>query len=409
MKRKGVFLLLMMTITVLLSSCWSKKELTDLAIVSAVGIDKTKDGRYHLTLQIINPGNVAGGLQGGGGGTQSPPVTIYSTSGDNLAEASRRASGRISRRLYYAHTNLVVVGEKLAREEGINTLMDAMDRDPEFRATSSLVIANGSTAADLVKTLTSVDKIPANKILKTLEFTQRKWGENIKVSLQDVMKGLETSGGSTLVSGFRLVGNPQQAQRLDNLQESAPEATLRASGIAVLKQGKLVDWLYGKPARGTVWILDKIQGTDININWEGKKEAIAYQTVRQKTSVSAQVKNGQPHISIHTRVEGDLGEMEVPVDITNPKVITKIEQSVRKEIKKELKTAIERAQKNKTDILGFGEVVHRSRPNQFKKLKSEWNNVYFPKLDVNITVEAYVRRSGLRNKSFLSGIKENQK
>ncbi|MGX4607998.1 Ger(x)C family spore germination protein [Priestia sp. JNUCC 25] len=409
MKRKGAFLLLLMTMMVLLSSCWSKKELTDLAIVSAMGVDKTKGGKYHLTFQIINPGNVAGGMQGGGGGAQSPPITIYSASGDNLVEASRRASSRISRRLYYAHTNLVVVGEKLAKEEGLNLLIDAFDRDPEFRTTAGVVIANHSTAADLVKTLTPVDKIPANKVLKTLEFTERKWGENVKVSLQDIMMGLESPGGGTVVSGFRLVGNHKQARMLDNLQESAPEATLHASGIAVLKKGKLVDWLYGKPARGTVWILDKIQGTDINIDWEGKKEAIAYQTVRQKTSVSAQVKNGQPHISVHTRVEGDISEMDVPVDITNPKVITKIEQSVKKEIKKELKKAIERAQKNKTDILGFGEVVHRTRPNQFKKLKMEWNGVYFPKLDVDITVEAYVRRAGLRNKSFLSGVKENQK
>ncbi|PGR10959.1 spore gernimation protein KC [Priestia megaterium] len=395
--------------TLFLTSCWSKKELTDLAIVAAMGLDKTKDGRYHITLQIINPGNVAGGMQGGGGGTQSPPITIYSASGNNIVEASRRASSRISRRLYYAHTNLVVVGEKLAKEEGLDTLIDGLDRDPEFRNTSTIVIANHSTAADLVKTLTPVDKIPANKILKTLEFTQRKWGENVKTSLQDVMTSLESPGRGTVVSGFHLVGNPQQAQKLDNLQESAPAATLRASGIAVLKQGKLVDWLYGKPARGTVWILNKIQGTDININWEGKKEAIAYQTVRQKTSISSQVKNGQPHIFVHTRVEGDLGEIEVPVDITNPKVIKEIEQSVSKEIKKELGTAVERAQKNKTDILGFGEVIHRSRPKQFKRLKQEWNDVYFPKLNVDITVEAYIRRAGLRNKSFLSGLKENQK
>ncbi|PEW08854.1 spore gernimation protein KC [Priestia megaterium] len=409
MKRKGVFLLLILTITLFLTSCWSKKELTDLAIVAAMGLDKTKDGRYHITLQIINPGNVAGGMQGGGGGTQSPPITIYSASGNNIVEASRRASSRISRRLYYAHTNLVVVGEKLAKEEGLDTLIDGLDRDPEFRNTSTIVIANHSTAADLVKTLTPVDKIPANKILKTLEFTQRKWGENVKTSLQDVMTSIESPGKGTVVSGFRLVGNPQQAQKLDNLQESAPAATLRASGIAVLKQGKLVDWLYGKPARGTVWILDKIQGTDINIDWVGKKDAIAYQTVRQKTSVSAQVKNGKPHISVHTRVEGDIGDIEVPVDITNPKVITEIEQFVSKEIKKELVTAVERAQKNKTDILGFGEVIHRSRPKQFKRLKQEWNDVYFPKLNVDITVEAYIRRAGLRNKSFLSGLKENQK
>ncbi|MEH7683409.1 Ger(x)C family spore germination protein, partial [Priestia megaterium] len=75
---------------------------------------------------------------------------------------------------YYAHTNLLVVGEKMATEEGLDTLIDALDRDPEFRNTSSLVIANHSSAADLVKTLTPVDKIPANKVLKTLEFTERK-------------------------------------------------------------------------------------------------------------------------------------------------------------------------------------------------------------------------------------------
>ncbi|CAK8583521.1 MULTISPECIES: Ger(x)C family spore germination protein [Priestia] len=406
MKRKGILLLLMTTMTLLLSSCWSKKELTDLAIVSAMGVDKTKDGRYTVTLQIINPGNVAGGLVGGGG-TQSPPVTIYWDSGDNLVEASRRASSRISRRVYYAHTNLLVIGEKLAREDGINVLIDAFDRDPDFRANATMVIANHTSAADLVKTLTPVDKIPANKVLKTLEFTERKWGENVKVSLQDVMMGLESPGGKAVVGGFRMIGDYKQARRLENLQESAPEATLRASGIAVLKRGKLVDWLYGKTARGTVWILDKIQGTDINIDWGGKKEAIAYQTVRQKTSLSAQIKNGKPHISVHTRVEGDIGEMEVPVDITNPNVITKIEQSVRQEIKKELKKAIERAQKDKTDIFGFGEVIHQSRPNEWKKIKPEWNDVYFPKSKVDITVEAYVRRAGLRNKSFLSGVKEN--
>ncbi|WP_243658088.1 Ger(x)C family spore germination protein [Priestia megaterium] len=344
----------------------------------------------------------------GGGGSLSPPITIYSASGDNLVEASRRASGTISRRLYYAHANLVVIGEKLAREEGVNELVDAMDRDPEFRNTTTMIIANHSTAADLVKTLTPVDKIPANKVLKTLEFTQRKWGETVKLTLQQVMEGLQSPGEETIVAGFRLVGNHEKAQKLENLQESAPESTLRASGIAVLRKGKLIDWLYGGTARGTVWILDEIQGTDINIDWAGKKEAIAYQTVRQKTSVSAQVKNGQPRISIHTRVEGDIGEMEVPVDITNPKVIRKIELSLRKEIKKELEKAIKHAQKEKADIFGFGEVIHRSRPNEWKKIKPRWSDVYFPKLNVDVTVEAYVRRSGLRNKSYLSGVKENQ-
>jgi spore germination protein KC len=408
MKHKLVFLIVLMTIPVLLSGCWSKKELTDLAIVAAMGIDKTEDGKYAVTLQIINPGNVAGGMRGGGGGTQSPPVTIYSATGNNLVEASRRASSKISRRLYYAHTNLVVIGENLAREEGLAVIIDGIDRDHEFRITTTMVITHQSTAEELVKTLTPVDKIPANKVLKTLEFSQKKSGKSIKTSVQEVMKGLQSPNKVTVVSGFRLVGNPKHASQLENIQESEPESTLKASGIAILKEGKLVDWWYGRAARGTVWILDKIKGTNIDIDWKEKKDAIAYQTIRQKTDVSAHVKNGRPSISIHSRVEGSIGEMNVPVDITDVKVISKIEKELEKEIKKEIKKAIELGQTNKADVFGFGEVIRRSSPNDWKKLKPMWNDVYFPELKVDVTVEAYIRRAGLRNKSFLSSLEENQ-
>jgi spore germination protein KC len=408
MKHKLVFLIVLLTIPVLLSGCWSKKELTDLAIVAAMGIDKTDDGKYALTLQIINPGNVAGGMRGGGGGTQSPPVTIYSGTGNNLVEASRNASSEISRRLYYAHTNLVVVGEDLAREEGLAAIIDSIDRDHEFRITTTMVITHQATAEELVKTLTPVDKIPANKVLKTLEFSQKIGGKTIKTSVQDVMKGLQSSSRDTVVSGFRLTGDPKHASQLENIQESEPESALQASGIAMIKEGKLVDWLYGRTARGTLWILDKIQGTNISIDWKEKKDAISYQTVRQKTDVSAHVKNGRPTISIHTRMEGGIGEMNVPVDITEVKVISEMEKELEKEVKKEIKKAIEQAQTNKADIFGFGDVVRRSRPNDWKRLKPMWNEVYFPELNVDITVEAYIRRAGLRNKSFLSTIEENQ-
>ncbi|PFA62873.1 spore gernimation protein KC [Bacillus sp. AFS015802] len=406
MNRNATFFLIMITMTLLLSGCWSKKELTDLAIVAALGVDKTEDGKYLMTLQIINPGNVAGGMRGGGGGTQSPPVTIYSSTGDNLVEASRRASSKISRRLYYAHANLVVVGEDLAREEGVETIIDAIDRDHEFRITTTMVIANQSTAEDLLRALTPVDKIPANKVLKTLEFSQKKWGKSIKTSIQDVMKGLQTSDGSTVVSGFRLIGDPKHASQLENIQESEPESTLESSGIAILKKGKLVDWSYDQKARGTVWIMDEISGTVISIDWKGKKDAIAYQTDRQKTKVSGKMKDGKPHISIRTRVEGTIGEMEVPVDITDGEIMTRMEKRVEKEVKEEIKQAIEQAQTNHADVFDFDETIRRSSPGDWKKLQAMWNDVYFPELKVDITVEAYIRRAGLRNKSFLSSVED---
>lgn len=103
-------------VQLLLSGCWSKRELTDLALVLALGIDMTKDGKYEVSMQIVNPGNVAGAVQQGGGGGQGLPIVVYHQKGDNIVEAARKASTMISRRLYFSHTNMLVIGEKVAKK-----------------------------------------------------------------------------------------------------------------------------------------------------------------------------------------------------------------------------------------------------------------------------------------------------
>ncbi|RID85345.1 Ger(x)C family spore germination protein [Peribacillus asahii] len=406
MNRKWMFLFLMLTGLALTSGCWSKKELTDIAFVSALGIDKNEEGKYVGTIQLINPGNVAGGLQGGGG--EAPSITTYSSTGDNIVEMSRRASTKISRRLYYSHTNLLVINEELAKEEGIINILDAFDRDPEFRTTATIIIAHDSKAADIVNTLTGVDKIPANKVIKTLKITEQRWGEHMEVSIQEGIKNLISPGKEPVITGFRMTGNTEQGKKLENIQQSAVEENIQADGLAVFKDGKLVDWFQGETARGVTWILDKIKVTDINISWEGEQEAVAYEVLRQKTKVSANMKNGQPKISIHVDAEGDIGEVMVPVDLTDPSVLLNIEKTVEKKIQKEINDAIQRAQKNQTDIFGFGEAVHRSDPKAWKKLKQDWNNVHFPQLKADVTVEAFVRRTGLRNKPYFFRMESNQ-
>ena len=67
------------------------------------------------------------------------------------------------------------------------------------------------------------------------------------------------------------------------------------------------------------------------------------------------------------------------------------------EIKKEITLAIKQAQENKSDIFGFGDALHRSNPKAWKKMKSQWNDVYFPEVKTDISVDAFIRRSGLRN------------
>lgn len=405
MKRKLFFLFLMVTSILFVSGCWNQKELNDLAIISAMAIDKNDDGKYVKTIQLVNPGSVAGGLQGGGGG-QSPAVTVYTATGDSVLEAHFNASSKISRRLYHAHANLIVVSEELAKEDGITTILDAFERDPEVRTTSRVVVAHDTKAADLLKSLTAIDKIPAEKVNGTLKVTAQSRGENMEVTLQEVIKALTAEGIEPVLSGFHMKGDIEKGKKMENVQQSELDTTLEANGLAIFKEGKLIDWYKGEMSRGVVWILDKIKETDVEIDWDGKKNIIIYNVIRQKTKVSADTKNVLPVITIHIRAEGDIREVRTPVDLTDPAVILDLEKELEKEIKREIEETIKRTQQNKTDIFGFGEVVHRSDPKKWKKLKGDWDDSYFPNLKVKVEVEAFIRRSGLRTNSYLSDMKE---
>ncbi|WP_342669980.1 Ger(x)C family spore germination protein [Domibacillus iocasae] len=396
-----MFLFFIMISTVFISGCWSQKELNELAIISAMAIDKNEDGKYVKTIQFVNPGNVAGGLQGGGGG-QGPAVTVYTATGDTILEAHINASAKVSRRLYHAHANLLVISEEVAREEGIDGIIDAFERDPEVRTESKIVIARDAKAGDIVKSLTSIDKVPSEKVNKTLLVTERARGENIVVSIQDFISVSASLGREPVISGFRIKGEPEKGKKMENVQQSELDATLEASGLAVFKEEKLIDWYEGDLAKGTMWILDKIQQTDVKVSWKGKKNAVVYNVIRQKTNVSADTKNTYPEMTIHVRAEGDIRELTTPVDITDPAVISDLEKEIEKEIKKQLEKAVTRTQKNNSDIFGFGEVVHRTDPEKWKKMKRDWDDEYFPYVNVNVKVDAFIRRTGLRTNSFHS-------
>ncbi len=401
--KRSFFAFILISLTVV-SGCWDKREMNELAFVSAFAVDLNEEGKYVGTFQIINPGNVAGGLQGGGG--QNASITVYSAAGDNLLETEGHVSMKVSRDLYYAHTNLIIISEKVASEKGITELFDLFERAREFRTTTNVVLTRNSSAEEMLSVLTEKDKIPAEQIVNNLKGAEESQGEYQKITIDNVINSLITSGNEPLISAFSIKGEPKKGTKMENIQASQPEVRMEPNGLGVFKNGKLIDWLEGETARGTLWATDKVQATSLNITWKNKKDAIAYQVVRQKTKIAAQLKKDRPKISISVRAEGRIAEVSVSSDLTNPHTLAAIEKEVAKEIKEEIEKAIYHAQINKSDTFGFGDAIHRSHPDKWKKIKSEWNNEYFPSSDIEVKVEAFIRRTGLRTNSYLSDLEQ---
>ncbi|MFK9090522.1 Ger(x)C family spore germination protein [Bacillus salipaludis] len=397
MRKIFVIPLLVVLLLPILSACWNQKELTDLAFIMAIGIDKGEHKKFDVSFQIVNPGNVSSGQNGGG---QGLPIAVYKSSGDTLTEAARKATKKISRRLYYAHTNLIVVSEEVARN-GLLDIMDALDRDPEFRTTTELVVMRGGSAELLVSALANLDKMPVNKITKEIKVTEAMFGENMRVNIDEFLNGLVSQGKEPIVNGFKITGNKEMVGAANELQHTRTEAVIAADGLAIFKKGKLVGWITREKARGVIWILDRVKSTSVNIDWNGKKDAITMALLRSKTKVSVKIKNEKPVIHIAIEDEGWISEANTNVDLMNPTEIEKIDRLIEKEIKRQILATVKEAQKMKADIFGFGESVHRKDPKLWNKLKENWGD-HFANLEVTVEVNSFTRREGIRTKPFWS-------
>ncbi|ABO66842.1 Ger(x)C family spore germination protein [Geobacillus thermodenitrificans] len=398
MKRAFALFISLTAYVCLLAGCWSQRELTDLAFVIAIGLDKTEEGEYLASLQVVNPGNVAGAMPSGGG-AGGVPVSIYTSTGDSVSEASRKATEKVSRLLYYAHTNLVVVSEELARE-GLDEVFDVMERHHQFRTTAKLVIARGHSAKEVLSVLTPIDKISARQIIQMLKFSELAWGETSNIDIWRTVRDIAVSQRNPVMTGVAIEGDPRKGKRQENVQSSVPDARIKLDGLALFKNDRLVRWVDGPTARGMMWVLERIQHTNLTVPWEGKKEAIGYRTTRSKTKVKAKIKNGRPSISIHIIAEGELSESRIPINLANTSLLFRLEKELERSAKEDVTKAIKAAQREKTDVFGFGAAVHRAAPRLWKKIEKEWHDRYFPELDVTVTTDMHIRRTRMWDKPY---------
>jgi spore germination protein KC len=384
----------------LLSGCWNQEELTNLAFVMALGIDKAKNNEgYALTFEIVNPANVSSSLSGGG---QGSPVTVYKSSGKTLFEATRKATKDISRKVYFAHTNAVVISEEVAKK-GVSDLLEIMDRDPVFRTTTQIFVARNTSAEKVVSTLTALDKIPVYKLVKSMDVTEDLLGENTKVTVEDLINNIVSSGREPFVNGAVLSGKKAMGRKMSNLAADKPDVIIKIDSMAIFKEAKLIGWIDGPNARGVMWVLNKVKSTDVFVDWRGKKDAIGAIVRRSNVKISPSIRNGKPFIQVDIKTEGDLEEVNSSVDITDPAVMKKLEDMFSKEVIKEVSESIKTVQAKKSDVFGFGETIHRAYPKTWKRLKPNWDEE-FSSLDFSVKAEMYLRRHGIRNKPFMSNI-----
>jgi spore germination protein KC len=397
MKKKIFVSIGMLLFSITLGGCWDIKYLDDLSIVAAMGIDISEGKEIELTVQVVNTSEITTGSAKGGGSGRTT-VTTYSEKGQTVFEAIRKITNKTSRKLYFSHNRVLVIGEDMARK-GVESLFELIERDPEIRMDFYIFVAKQAKAADILKITTPIEKIPARRIHDSIENVENNLGTAYSVTVKDVIGNMNSEKKQITMGSIEMEGDIKKGNSKQNLEKINPQAFFKLNSMAVFRDEKLIGFFDPMESRGNSWIQDKINNTIIKVPCN-KKGNVVIEIVHSSTDMKMKLQQGQRVIVIHIKQEANIGENLCPgLDVSDKKTIADLEKRTQEQIKKEILASVKQAKKWKSDVFGFGKAVYKSNPVYWKENKDNWKEV-FSQIPVQIKVETEIRREGTRNRSY---------
>lgn len=392
MKKVLTFMLLTL-LTLVLSGCWSKRELNELAIVVAFGVDKVDDG-YEVSVQVVDPGEISSKRATG----VRAPVVTYHAQGKTIFEAIRRTTTLSPRKAYFSHLQVVVFGEKVA-SEGIESTIDFLARDHEIRNDFNVIVANQTTAKEVLNVLTPIEKVPAQKIASSIQNSEKSWGSTLSVNIDELLNKLRSKEQSPVLSVIDVIGNQKLGIDQTNVERVQTPVILKYTGLAVFKQDKLIGVLTEDESKSYNYLNNNIKNT-IEVISCPKEGELSTEILKSKAKVKGKIENGIPKINIHIDVEQNVAEVDCNINLAEKETIQMINEKTSQLIKDKAEQALHTIQQTyKVDNLGFSEVLHRENPKEWKKIKDEWTTL-FPELEVKVEVKVRTLGVGTTNDSI---------
>lgn len=393
--KRCMFVLLILSF--FLTGCWDRRELNELGITLAIGIDKVED-EYQVTAQVVVPSEISTKTS-----TGRSPVTLFQANGETVYEALRKITKISPRKIYPGHLRTLVLGEDLA-EEGIAESLDFLSRDWELRSDFYVVIAKDMTAEEVLNVTTTIENIPANKMFNTLKTSEAFWAATNGILLDEFIGYLTSDGKEAVLTGILVTGEQKKGSSKQNVESITPPARIEYDELAVFKKDKLVGWLTEREARGYNAIVNEVQNTvtAISCSEEGKA---TLEIIQFDSKIKGNINKGKPVVDVNIKVKGNVGEVECQINLNDPHTIVELEKNTQKKMEELIKSTIETVQKQyKSDIFGFGDAIHRSNPKEWKKFKEQWDEE-FPEMTANVKVDVKLVHTGTVGNSFLEEVK----
>lgn len=382
MLKKTVCVILAL-MTVMLTGCWNNRNITELAIVTGMGIDIASDGNFEVTDQIISSSK-SGGSQSGSGSSQSSGTTInISAEGGTIFDAVRNLIPSLSQKAYYAHVQMLIIGEDAAKD-GLDKIWDFFERDNETNQTMRVIVVKNGPAKSVLEASADVDQIGAVEVANTLDNTA--FGKNVSTTSYKATELLSQPLAGLVIAAI----DPSGATELKKM---------KIQGGAVFKHAKLEGYLDNDQARGYLFAANQLKSSILTIaNPKEAGKLVSIEVIGSSGKLTAEIVSGKPELGIEVTAKGNIGDEQGSADLTDDKNVKALASEAETLIKKNIKEMTDQSQKVfDCDILNFNDILYKHHYGDFEKMRDNWDELYRD-ANIDIKVQFLIVRPGMIKK-----------
>ncbi|MBM7655331.1 Ger(x)C family spore germination protein [Neobacillus cucumis] len=360
----------------LLTGCWDRSEINDIAFVVATGVDKGEKNQFLFSLQVPLPSSMGGaGSSGGGGGTSGEgPYLVAQGTGGNERQAMEEIQTKLSRRVYLGHRRVHIIGESLA-EAGIKKTLNAVFTQPRSRISTFLLISKGD-AVNLLKTQPRMEQYSGEGMR---EMSKNSLNMTVRSALQDLYR----EGKDMIIPMINTAGTTKTDKTKKEVQMQR---------FAVFKDDKLVFSTNKNESAGVLWLFEKMLKKSASFP-VAKNEEISVQIFENQTKPKLKIVDGKPTFLLTVKTVGVLFENEPNYRIEDPQTYRLVISKMEGQIKKEIEAILNHAHSQGVDVFGFGWYLFKYKHQEWNQnWKNDWRTI-LPNLKVTIKVDADIQRS----------------
>lgn len=375
---KVKLLALLLILAVLCSGCVFIREITEINFVLGAAFDYNPQTDMYI-VAVQTPIPVPRGEQ-----APDPGWMVYQAEGKSIFEAVRNLGHQSPRKMFWAHTDVYIVGQELARH-GIKPVMDWLQRDEEPRVNELLILADGK-ASDILAIEDGREVVPMVTLERIIRESERVHAKAPMVTLRMFIQEYLS------YSPYNVV--PVVKSTKADVDTPGAKNVFHVSGSGVFRGDKLVGHLDPRETRGFLYARGRVESTVFTASVPPDNTRVAFEVVGLKSSIQPVVQDGTILVNITVDVTTQLAQVEGVIGADNPDTMKQLEAIVANIVEREIRETINRAQNMKTDFFGVGELLYKFHPGVWRQVEDDWENI-FADLEFNVVVESTVIRTAL--------------